>query len=1260
MLNLTDEQKALFKESGHFPGYIFSFADIDLVITNETIHDQAVTVKESIMDANELTLGGCIASSIEFEVSEIMANDITGHEFTAKIEVTDADDNVELSNLPMGTYTPTTVQQVDDKDYKKVTAYDRLTRATADVSEWYNTWFGDGDTHTVKETRESLLTYLGIPYVVQNLTNDTYVCEKTVESAQMIGLDILKMICAINGGFGRMNRSGQFEVITLAEITGSEPDTSEDYRTVKYEEYTSEAVTGIIVKGTTDDVGIDVGDKDTNPYIITGNIFLYNNDTDEQKTAIRTVATNILNLIKNITYRPHTSNIDGLPYMECGDVFKIEKENDTLESYIFSRTLSGVAYLQDQYEAKGTQERKNEVSATSEMYRNAGKQFVFVTSVDGLKAELTNFETDTTTSIELLDGKIESKVSTEDMESSIEQSADQIKSTVGTAQNKYQEPQAGGDIALKLESTIKLEGGIIDICTTPYTNGTYDMTAIGSSGKVLLRHSDTLQWEVKSNTYGKQLTEIAWNDDSKMAIAVGGQNNYNFPLVYRTSDGMSWSVNSYTDYDYNNLDEFEAVSVCYGNGRYVMLTDNTGIGVIWSADGKTWGGSYNDEASGYPMGDKIRYLNGEYIVVSMKRLYHISDLVTPSGDYNEKWTEEQWSDETVNELGYSVTLIGKDIAYGNRVYILAVLEAYYDGTGYKQRGRLYKSGNLKDWSVYAKFDNSSGDNGMMQVKFVEISEGNGLFVATAQDGSVWWFDGAGDYAENGFRVADASSMENGLDYLGNRVYAGADGIYGFLADYSEPPRYKIELYGYGSPDGNAYYEKDGNAKKYYLDQETGNVYQLDSKTGDAFHWTFIETLDKITDNLQSEITQTNSQIVLKVNSETGEIVSVDLGIDPEEGSHVDIIADRIRLSGSELIELLSDGALNLTGKNITIESDNFNVDTEGKVTANSLEMINGTITSPNFNVDSEGNVTANALTITGGQFDVYTNYSNVNILKLKGISGLEYVTITKSGALKSTPDIAGIGIPTTSLITSSDINYYYDISSYTVWEAQNGMWVRMSADEFDSSESSKVTLKEIDITSSDGVTIKDIGYMKNADTIERYENYTEYKSKEFNFRVNEIFRGISYEDECSVSFTLHPTDDPIPSARGVMKLNRDLYVDAIHTNTVNTTNLKIGNKQLVTGTTSISKAGEYTSTVYLTVNNSIALDMPATVCESVPATGAREHMPYGVVISAPAYTPEGQLVANAYIRFELKEAIGTESPDTADSTQINYSYWITV
>lgn len=514
MLNLTDSQKESFYKSGaYFNDYEFNFPDLDYTITNETLHQESVTIKESICDSEDLQLGGCIASSCEFEVSELENNQLAGLEFTAKLLVNDGKDAV----VKMGKYRVDSAKRVNDKDYRKIVAYDALYDAQIDVSDWYDKvfrivaqyeetvavgdiddlwehgdytvdysgtkppqlagWMGDvkteeGTTYlhtptgklyeiqqvsedndstawvevyqctrktktvtiyattTLKEMRESLLEYLNIPYLKQNLPNDSIKITRTLdtsENAQVIGTDILKYICELNAGFGKINRDGKFEVIQLTsaglypeetlypsedlypeesnyELLSAEENEA-NYISVAYEEYETEAITGVIVKSNSDNVGQVVGTKD-NAYMLTGNPLIYNKTSED----LTKIGQNIFAKIKEITYRPNTTTLEGLPYLETGDYYILTKNNDDVVSPIFTRTLAGVQALKDTFESKGNKLRINEDTQTSEIMSLQSKTMKIQKGVDGLLIEVTDLDENTSSRFEQTASKIEAEV----------------------------------------------------------------------------------------------------------------------------------------------------------------------------------------------------------------------------------------------------------------------------------------------------------------------------------------------------------------------------------------------------------------------------------------------------------------------------------------------------------------------------------------------------------------------------------------------------------------------------------------------------------------------------------------------------------------------------------------------------------------------------------------------------------------------------------------------------------------------------------
>lgn len=453
MIGLTDEQKKVFYEAGYFIDYRMHFPDLGLTIDTDTLHSESVTIKESICDDEDLTLGGCIAFSCEFEVSEIIQHDLSKRSFDVTLEVHDEAGNTILE-IPMGCYKVYSAEMVDDKDYKKIVAYDALYDASADVSDWYEGLFpvissnavtktDDNGTEitvlvknygttTLKAMRESLLQHLGILYEEQSLVNDDMIVSKSLQPSgdNCTGLMMLKWMCEIHGGFGRMNRNGRFEVTTL-QSSGLYPDEDRypdvdlypensntssvalgvsdeepraEYITAKFEEYMTKYITGINVRTEDDDVGCTVGTTE-NPYIISGNALLFGKTAAELKP----IAENILNVIKDIIYRPNTTELIGLPYVEVGDVYSVEKE-DVVESYVLSRTLSGIQLLRDTYEAKGSETRSNNVSDSSELIRTKAKILKIQKDIDGVRIEMSDLAEETSSQYEQTNKSIVLKV----------------------------------------------------------------------------------------------------------------------------------------------------------------------------------------------------------------------------------------------------------------------------------------------------------------------------------------------------------------------------------------------------------------------------------------------------------------------------------------------------------------------------------------------------------------------------------------------------------------------------------------------------------------------------------------------------------------------------------------------------------------------------------------------------------------------------------------------------------------------------------
>lgn len=552
MLNLTDEQKRLFYTGGNYKNYVFDFPEIGLKITNDIIHQEAVTIKQSICDEQELKLGGCLASSIEFEVSEIMQHDLTGLEFSTTLYVNLKENGTYDLKIPMGVYRVDSCKLMDDKDYKKVIAYDALYDASVDVSDWYREILpSDDSTIKIKAMRESLLEHLGMSYVKQTLANDDIFIEKTIEPSDgsMTGTSVLKLICELNGGFGKINQEGLFEVVNVHGLglfpeedlypeetlypedhflyMGISDDNSyPEYRETKYEEYMCPAPTCVTIKSTDDDYGTTAGEDLRNPYLISGNYLLYGKKFDDLKQ----IARNILKKIDSITYRPNSTKLWGLPYMETGDVFALKKRRDDIESYIFTRTLTGVQGLWDTYEAKGSEIRDNKVSANDEIIQLKGKTLVIKKSIDGVSYELSDLKTKTNTRFEQTNNSIVLKVDSQGniAEVALGVDANDPSATKFTVTAKNIELSAEEVINLMAGGTLNLTGKKIKIES--------DNFSVDKDGKVAAKSIDI--------TGGTINIEADINSENKIEMKYIGNDGFTSDKTTMDSDGISYEIHS--------------------------------------------------------------------------------------------------------------------------------------------------------------------------------------------------------------------------------------------------------------------------------------------------------------------------------------------------------------------------------------------------------------------------------------------------------------------------------------------------------------------------------------------------------------------------------------------------------------------------------------------------------------------------------------------------------------------------------------------
>lgn len=443
--------------------------DTGTVITEANLESENFTLEESICSEQNVTFGACEASMVSFAVYNIP------EELNQKmIEISQ---EVNGESVPLGTYRIETATKRDgDARWRDITAYDRMTELDKDVTVWYEGFWNGRTSATIKEFRVSFFAYMGFDIVDQELPNDNVTITKTINPESVKGRYIAQMIGEVNGCFGHFTRENKFKYISLSALSlyPSEtlypaedlfPAESSEIMTAEsavyfsseshYEDYFVQAIDSVTFRNSDETTGYTVGDTQNNPYIIENNFLLFGKSNAELKE----IADNFLLMAKNKIYMPSTTVMIGLPYLEAGDTIAIVLEQDTIETFIFQRRLTGIQNLMDEITATGTEYRRDESTSDGELLvlktevekntedieqnaedieeinENVGNLNISLQKTDsGLQAEVSraiSAEESLSSQISMTESEISSKVSKGDVVSEINQSAEAIRLSAG-------------------------------------------------------------------------------------------------------------------------------------------------------------------------------------------------------------------------------------------------------------------------------------------------------------------------------------------------------------------------------------------------------------------------------------------------------------------------------------------------------------------------------------------------------------------------------------------------------------------------------------------------------------------------------------------------------------------------------------------------------------------------------------------------------------------------------------------------------------
>lgn len=357
MLNISDALKEKYINGSGLKHLKIRFPDIGLTLKNENIVTSSMTLKESLCNNSTIDYKGCISTQFSISVGNL-ATDIGGERIEVSLTL---DDDTE--EIPLFHGFVDTVEKQDTSTIKKIICYDLLYSqlSNRNVASWYSSIYYPC---TIGQFRTQLFSYLNLDYIDTVLPADNVIIDMVYNTDEMSALEVIKQICQINGVFGIINRDNKFEfrrpdfkskteeecVITLDTLKGIK----------RYEEVNP--LFSVELRDNVDDDGYVISPSlpisGTSMYIIQGNMFVLNLQTDYRELA----AQNLAPLIKDDVYTPFSVDISGYPFLEVGDRIAIKNLDYssgtpvevTTYTTILSRTLKGLPALTDTFSADGS------------------------------------------------------------------------------------------------------------------------------------------------------------------------------------------------------------------------------------------------------------------------------------------------------------------------------------------------------------------------------------------------------------------------------------------------------------------------------------------------------------------------------------------------------------------------------------------------------------------------------------------------------------------------------------------------------------------------------------------------------------------------------------------------------------------------------------------------------------------------------------------------------------------------------------------
>lgn len=402
MLSIPNEIKPLLLENSIHREIIIRFpnaAEGEISeIGSSNIIAESFELKHSICDEKEFVLGGCIAGQLTIQVVGIeqALNNKRINVFIRQTystgDLLPSDTLYPSDDLFPGPQKATIETQIfsgtidsllrqKNRSVKEIIAYDDMYLMSQTKCA---TWFLGYVEHT--EENKSLRTLIhtalerfevvtdsniGVDYLPINFNSDkilnmNYETVKSVAKDNMVVTDLFKAYCELNACFAIINPLGKIKLVVLYQQKNSATTVKKPvdeeinaYADLSFEEYTTRPINRIRFKYNKD-LNFDYGHSATRQswYVSDNIITSCCSDVGALITAFNDNKGN--NYIFNdlYSYRPFSADVFARWWLEPGDKVKIKTgydDTETVESFVFERTIKGINGMRVTLKAQGTE-----------------------------------------------------------------------------------------------------------------------------------------------------------------------------------------------------------------------------------------------------------------------------------------------------------------------------------------------------------------------------------------------------------------------------------------------------------------------------------------------------------------------------------------------------------------------------------------------------------------------------------------------------------------------------------------------------------------------------------------------------------------------------------------------------------------------------------------------------------------------------------------------------------------------------------------